>query len=133
MPLSYNPNDMKAGPAEGDYAFKVLSAEEKTFSTRNKGIELVIEFSTNDRILETWVRYVYTPGGLKYFKEMCLGVGLTYDPPPDSAKDFINKTGVALFKRDAKGFLEPVKIYPKEAAPQASGFTSKPVADDVPF
>ena len=130
MPLSYNPNDAKDGPAPGDYPFTVLSATEVMFKSRNMGLELEIEFHTPERVLTTWCRFAYTPGGLPYLRKMCEGLGLDYDKPPE-ASDFLRRGGRAFFGKDEKGFLEPKIIHPKigSQAPPAS----RPAADEVPF
>lgn len=131
MPLSYDPKSVKSGPSEGDYSFKVTNSTEKQFKSNNHGLELVIEFVAGDRILTTWVRYAFTPGGLPYLRTMCEGLGLSFDPPPE-ASDFLHKSGVAFFERDGKGFLQPVTIHPKKGG-QTEAFVSTPAVGDVPF
>ncbi len=130
MPLSYNPKDAKDGPSPGDYPFTVTQATEMRFNSGNQGLELTIEFHTPERILTTWCRYSYTPGGLPYLRKMCEGLGLNFDQPPE-AQDFVRRGGTAFFAKDEKGSLKPTVIHPKSGsmAPKASAV----VAEDVPF
>ena len=131
MGLSYNPQDAgSGGPTEGDYPYKVVSATEKTFKSGNQGLEITIEFVAGDRILTTWCRFPYAKR-LKKLREMCDGLGVRFDPPPD-IKDFLEKSGTAFFIKDDRGYLVPDVFHPKKGQAEAA-FTSTPAEDDVPF
>lgn len=130
MPLAYDPNDMgSGGPAEGDYPFKVVNSQEEKYSSGNEGLTLTIEFIANDRILTTWCRFPYKKR-LKALREMCDGIGVRFDPPPEP-EDFLHKSGTAFFVKDKKGYLNPEAVHPKKA--KAESFVSTPKGDDVPF
>lgn len=131
MPLSYDPTKTDNGPEPGDYAFKVTSSTEKTFSTGNEGLELTIEFGAGDRILTTWCRFPYAKR-LKKLQEMCKSLGVQFDPPPE-ARDFLGKSGTAFFYRDDRGFLNPDTFHPKEGNKTVALPTSIPAEEDIPF
>ena len=117
------------GPAEGDYPFKVVNSQEEKYSSGNEGLTLTIEFIAGDRILTTWCRFPYKKR-LKALREMCEGLGVRFDPPPEP-QDFLDKSGTAFFVKDKKGYLNPEAVHPKNE--KAESFVSTPAGDDVPF
>ena len=133
MPLSYNPNDTGAGvPPEGDYTFKVKSAQEEKYSTGSQGLTLTIEFYAGDRILTTWCRFPYG-SRLKALREMCDGLGVRFDPPPEP-QDFLHKSGTAFFVKDKKGYLTPDRVHSGDKVKKEDkGFVGTPSDNDVPF
>ena len=100
---------------EGEYAYQVEQADEKTFSTRNSGVALMLLVAIGDRDVKVFENLVDTPAAQWRIKQFMESINCDYmNPPP--LYQIPGKRGRAKFVVGDNGYLEVEEFLPASAS-----------------
>ena len=124
----------------GTYAYRVTSAEEKVFRSKNSGLELTLEVCVGSRVISVYERIPYIASCAWKIKKFAASAGFDPMRSPEPHQ-LVGMQGRAEFAKDAKGYLEVDEFLPKEdntSAPSPTPMPTRavvaaPAGDDVPF
>lgn len=121
MPMNYNPQGYErsegGGGKEGRYRFKIDNAEEGTYG-KNKTPGANVTFLVDaggTRDITCFKTFWYTDKSRWVLDQFLTALGFDFMKPPE-VYELVNRFGEADFKKNDKGYLEPVKFYPVEGA-----------------